>query len=370
MPTPTEVWIAIAVAAVVIALVAVAVVRGRRSPGDYDPILLGLRLRRRPHRDHFRPEGHGDTTAPPLKRIAVVVNPTKFEDLAAVRRSIATGCRESGWGEPIWLETTQADPGTGQARLALEQGADMVCPLGGDGTVRTVAMALAGTETPLGLLPAGTGNLLARNLDLPVYDLSQALKVALLGRNKRIDVGRLTVDLSGEHERPEEHLFLVMAGFGFDAAVMADAPEKLKAAVGSAAYVVSGLKNLGGQRFKVRVSVDGGPEFTRRTRTVLIGNCGKLFGGLVLMPEAKVDDGILNAVIISPKGLVGWAAVLARVATQQRKGHERVDHHSGREIHVRADRLEAVQVDGDTVGQARVLTAVVEPGALVVRIGA
>ncbi|EBM0725712.1 diacylglycerol kinase family lipid kinase, partial [Salmonella enterica subsp. enterica serovar Senftenberg] len=156
----------------------------------------------------------------------------------------------------LFLETTQKDVGQGQTKQALEQDVDLVCPLGGDGTVRAVAEALVGSDTPMGLLPGGTGNLLARNLDLPVDDLGDALRVALTGQNKRIDVGRLTIDESGEHERPAQHIFLVMAGLGFDAAIMADAPEGLKAKVGPAAYVVSGAKNLRGPQFKVRVKFD------------------------------------------------------------------------------------------------------------------
>jgi diacylglycerol kinase (ATP) len=243
----------------------------------------------------------------------------------------------------------------------------LVC--GGDGTVREVCAELAGTGVPVGIIPAGTGNLLARNLDLPIDDLDDALTVALTGQNKRVDVGRLTVDVSGEHENPEEHIFLVMAGLGFDAAIMAGAPEKLKAKVGPAAYVVSGMKNLRGPQFRIRAQFDDGEEVSRRTRTVVIGNCGKLLGGLVLMPEAEVDDGQLDTVIISPQGVVGWAAVAARVASKRRKGHRRVDHYTSATVRLRSDRPQEVQLDGDPIGTARAISATVLPGALVVRVG-
>jgi len=228
---------------------------------------------------------------------------------------------------------------------------------------------LVGTETPIGLLPRGTGNLLARNLNLPVDSLDAALTVALTGQNKRVDVGRLTVNQSGEDEHPEKHIFLIMAGVGFDAAIMADAPERLKKTVGPLAYTFSGVKNLRGPQFKLRMKVDGGAEFTRRARSVVIGNCGRLTGGLVLMPRAQVDDGWLDAIILSPVGVVGWVAVSGRVISRRRKGHERVDHHRLRTMTLRLDRPEAVEVDGDPVGQARTLSATVEPLALVVRVG-
>src|SRR5690349_24765885 len=299
--------------------------RVRSSGGSH----RGRRWGRRPHRNDFRPEG--TVSESPTRRAAIIVNPTKFDDVAAVRRQITEQSAKHGWAEPLFILTTERDPGTGQAKEALDKGVDLVCPLGGDGTVRAVAEALVGTDTPLGLLPGGTGNLLARNLDLPFDDLDDALRVALTGQNKRIDIGRLTVDSSGEDQRPQTHVFLVMAGFGFDAAIMADAPEKLKAKVGPAAYMVSGTRNLRGPQFKVRVKVEDQEEFSRRARTVVIGNCGKLLGGLVLMPEALIDDGKLDTVILSPQGVVGWAAVAARLASQRRTGHQRADHHTSAE---------------------------------------
>ena len=356
-------WIVVVL--VVLAII-VAVVVARR-----DTVLeaTGIaRRRRRPHRDDFRPEGL-DEDAPPLKRAGIIVNPTKFTDLDAVRARVTTTCLAQGWGEPIWLETTIADPGTGQARQAVEEGAAVVCPLGGDGTVRAVATALVGTETPLGPLPGGTGNLLARNLDLPFDSIEKALVVALTGQNVRIDVGRLSVDPSGQHAVPDEHLFLVMAGVGLDAAIMAGAQERLKARVGSAAYVVSGFQNFLGPQFRVRMKVDGEGEFARRTRTVIVGNCGRLFGGLVLMPGARLDDGVLDSVVLSPRGVVGWSAVAGHVVTRQRRGHPLIDRHAGQEIHIELDRPQEVQLDGDTIGTARSMTARVDPLALVVRVG-
>jgi len=325
--------------------------------------------RRRPPREHFRPEGASPSSDAPKRVAAIIVNPTKFDDLADVHAQVTKGCMEAGWDEPLWVETTAEDPGTGQALQAVKDGATLICPLGGDGTVRAVAAALVGTQTPIGLLPGGTGNLLARNLNLPVDALDAALKVALNGQNKRVDVGRILVDQSGEHERPEEHIFLVMAGIGFDAAIMVDAPERLKNTVGPLAYTFSGVKNLRGPQFKVRMRVDGEPEFSRRARTVVVGNCGKLTGGLVLLPQAQVDDGWLDAVILSPTGIVGWVAVAGRVITQRRKGHKRVDHHRLKSATIRSDRPEEVQIDGDPIGQARALTVTIDPLALVVRVG-
>ena len=130
-------------------------------------------------------------------RMAVVVNPTKFDDNKTdkPRAEITAVCAAHGWAEPLWLETTEDDPGYGQAREALAQGVDLVCALGGDGTVRTVGSALVDSGVPMGLLPAGTGNLLARNLSLPV-GLSHGTKVALTGVDSAIDTGTMTSVMS------------------------------------------------------------------------------------------------------------------------------------------------------------------------------
>ena len=138
----TEWWVFALAALPVLGLLAgVVVVRGRRRAPDHDPLAA-------------EPEDR------PLA--AVVANPTKIEP--NTRQRIEAVCTGLGWAEPLWLETTVEDPGTGQAKLAIEKGADVVLACGGDGTVRSVAEALAGTGVAMGLVPAGTGNLLARTV--------------------------------------------------------------------------------------------------------------------------------------------------------------------------------------------------------------
>ncbi|GAA5159126.1 diacylglycerol/lipid kinase family protein [Ornithinimicrobium tianjinense] len=335
-------------------------------------------------------------TASGPRRAAVIVNPTKFDRVDRVHHLVAEACRRHGWDEPLWLETTPEDTGEGQTREALEAGVDLVCPLGGDGTVRTVGSVLAGGDVPMGLLPGGTGNLLARNLDLPVDSLERCLDIALTGVDTRIDTCRLdlvrptsaqlaarladeedpsenvdlddAVDDRSSSEVREEHTFLVMAGLGFDAEVMAGAPEGLKARVGWLAYLVAGLRHLKGPQFTVAVKVDGGAPFRRRVRSVMVGNVGKLMGGMDLLPDALADDGSVDAVLLSPEGVVGWGATFAQLATRRRIGHSRVDHLQGQEVRVVSDKPVELEVDGDTLGTAIAMRVVVQPGSLVVRV--
>ena len=332
------------------------------------------------------------------RRAAVIVNPTKFEDVGRVRRRVTEICHRHGWADPLWLETTAEDTGVGQTHEALSAGVDLICPLGGDGTVRTVGAELAGHDVPMGLLPAGTGNLLARNLQLPFDSLERCLTIALTGQDAWIDTCRLdlvrptsaqlearfeddtdpaenvdmedAVDDRTSEEVREEHTFLVMAGLGFDAEVMAGVPERLKARVGWLAYLVAGLRHLKGPQFAVAVKVDGTETFTRRVRSVMVGNVGRLQGGMELLPDALADDGSVDAVLLSPDGVVGWAATFGQLVTRRRIGHSRVDHVQGREVRVVSDKPVEIEIDGDTLGSAIAMRVVVQPASLLVRIPA
>jgi diacylglycerol kinase (ATP) len=299
----------------------------------------------------------------PLPLPAVVVNPSNVADLATLQAQITRVCAELGWAPPLWLPTTVEDPGGGQARAALAAGAEVVLACGGDGTVRHVAQVLAGSGTALGLLPTGTANLLARNLAIVLDNTAQATRIALSGNNRAIDVGRLIID-----DRTEEQVFLVMAGMGFDAAIMAGAPHELKARLGSLAYVVSGMRALRGPRTPITLAVDGRPNPPLRVRTVVVGNCGKLLAGLVLLPGAKVDDGLLDVVAIGPRNIFGWLAVTARVLARRRHGHRMVQHWQGRTIMISAEAPQQAQLDGDPVGEVRALRMHVDQGALLVRV--
>ena len=305
--------------------------------------------------------------------VVVIVNPTKVH-VSDVRDVLQDAAVRAGIVSLTLVETTEDDPGFGQTREAVRGGAALVCALGGDGTVRAVAQELVGTGVALGLLPGGTGNLLARNLGLPVDSLADAADAAFSGQDRTIDVGWLVLD-PDESQRTGDlgagadnvHCFTVMAGVGFDAQMMDDAPEGLKEKAGWAAYVASGGKHLTDEPFTLDLAVDGRTAATGRARAVVVGNCGELTGGMVLLPDAEVDDARLDVATLSPESLTEWIAMASRVLTNRGDGPS-IQRDRGRDLTVRVDPPQLSEVDGDVLSQAGLLRFAVQPACLVVRV--
>jgi diacylglycerol kinase (ATP) len=317
-----------------------------------------------------------------MSRAAIVVNPVKT-DPEKLREALAAAEHRHGWEDTLWLETTEDDPGAGQTRAALEQGVDVVIAAGGDGTVRTVAEELRGGDTPLALLPSGTGNLLARNLHLTLDDVEHALDTAFDGTERAIDVGvaelRAGRDATGR-DATERRAFLVMAGLGMDAQMIAATDEDLKAKAGWLAYVHAIGRVLRDQNeLRLRYQLDGGRVHALHAHTVMIGNCGSLQADILLLPDAAVDDGILDIVILRPESVIGWLriavkifwenGVLRRTSVGRRLLRDDREVHAmnyltGREIVLTSSRPEQVELDGDLFGEVSSMRVRVDPGAL------
>jgi len=290
----------------------------------------------------------------------VILNPVKVSDVDAFRRTVGEALSDRGVDDVEWLETTEDDAGVAMARRAIEESADLVVIAGGDGTVRVVCAELAGTGIAAAVLPAGTGNLLARNLGISLQ-LETALTELLDGSERRID----SVKIAGD-ELPDDR-FVVMAGLGLDAAIIADAPDELKKRVGWAAYVLSTVKNLNHPFVRVEIVVDDRPPVRRRARTVVVGNVGTLQANIPLLPDAVADDGMIDVVVLAPRRLSYWPRlVLGLVLKSVRERH--VERFTGRRIEIRSARVVRRQLDGDTIADGRTLTAEVDPSALVVRV--
>lgn len=294
------------------------------------------------------------------RRAAVILNPIKVPDPEEFRRTVDEALTGRGYDDSLWLETTVDDAGHTMAKRAIEETVDLVVVAGGDGTVRVVCAELARSGIPVAVLPAGTGNLLARNLGIPL-DLDEALNQLLDGEDRRID----SVQVRGDQLDTDR--FVVMAGFGLDAAIISDARPELKARIGWAAYIVSAIKNLNHPSMRVEIIVDDQPPRRRRARTVVIGNVGTLQANIPLMPDAAPDDGVIDVVVLAPRRLTQWPRLaLSLLIKPLRESH--IERYTGQRVQITATRVVQRQLDGDPVEDGRTISTEVDHHALVVRV--
>jgi YegS/Rv2252/BmrU family lipid kinase len=286
--------------------------------------------------------------------VAVVFNPaTGGGDDADDRERDTRQALEAAGVDVLWLETTKEDPGRGQTAKAVAEGVDLVVAQGGDGTVMACVTGLAGTATPLAVLPGGTGNLLATNFDIP-SDLEGAVEVALEGERVRLDVATL-----------DDDRFVVMGGIGFDAAMLRDADPKLKEHLGAVAYVLSGFRHLRRRATRFRLRLDDRPPLERIGQGVLIGNLGRLQGGLPVMPDARPDDGLLDVAVLQTRTVLDWLALAARLLLRRRRKDPKLELFTARRVEIDCDRPQPVERDGDPLDTPRDhLVVEVVPGAL------
>lgn len=312
-----------------------------------------------------------------MTRVAMVVHEAKAEAAGAEdpRPLLFAAIRAADWPAPEVFPTTEDDSGGGVTGQALANGAELVVVCGGDGTISACAAALAGTGVPLALLPVGTGNLIAGNLGVPT-ELGEAVETAISGVDRAVDVGRVRDEAQdaaaadGATASAPDRVVVGLGGVGLDAAMVADAPKRLKAKLGWPAYVVSLVRHLADRGFDIDLAVDGEHRRLRRVRTVLVGNIGTLHGGMTVLPDARPDDGLLHVAVLAPRGLLGWVTVILRLLSR-RRGRERgrmLRRYQGRHVVITCARPVRRELDGEVLPEGATLTLAVDPGALLVRV--
>lgn len=305
------------------------------------------------------------------RRVAVVYNPSKAGAVPAVQK-IERIIAAYGWEPPVLRATRVDEPGSEAAVQAVENGANTIIAVGGDGTMRAVATALRGSRARLGIIPLGTGNLLARNLDLPVGDITPCINIALNGTPQPVDA--IDMITYAEDRTASEHNFFVMSGAGFDALVMNDTNEQLKARIGWLAYVQAGARHMFGHVHPVRITLDGRPEFETRMRSVLIANCGRLQGGLQLADMTDISDGNLEVIVSSPRTLLEWGMLVSKIMRRTVLGTPRIAlpvirHFVATSVRIEfLDGAHPVEVDGDPAPDAVRIDARVAPAVISINV--
>jgi diacylglycerol kinase family enzyme len=256
-----------------------------------------------------------------------VYNPVKVPDLDLLRRTVGEGLANAGWPEPAWHETTAEDPGRGQTEQAVKDGAELVFVCGGDGT------------------------LLAANLGLAA-DAATGVEVALEGGRRRIDVGEVG-----------DQSFAVMAGMGFDAQMLEGTSDTAKKHIGWLAYVGGAAKHLRDRPMRIRVVLDGGAPMPRRPRAVIVGNVGRLQGGVRLLSKAEPDDGLLDVAILSPQSLRHWVS-LGWAVIRRSDRVPLMETYAAKRIEIFSNRPQPRQLDGDLIDPGKSLKIQIKPKSL------
>jgi diacylglycerol kinase (ATP) len=259
-----------------------------------------------------------------------------------------------GVADPLWIEVPKSRFAPKQVKRALAEGAELIFVWGGDGTIQQCIDAMAGSDAALAILPAGTANLLATNLGIP-QDIEEAVRIGLHGERRKLDVGRL----NGER-------FAVMAGAGFDASMIQQADGSLKDRLGRVAYVWTGSQQLRAKPFKAKIKVDGVPWYAGAASCILVGNVGRLFGGVEVFADARPDDGRLELGVVNADGVTDWVRTLARAAVGQAERSPLVQATSAKKIKVKLNRKVLYEVDGGGREKVKSFTIKVQPAAVTI----
>lgn len=292
---------------------------------------------------------------PRTERILVLLNPKAAGGQpASLRRRIGGAFAAAEVPFEIY-ESDSPEDGLRAARYAADHGYRAVAAAGGDGTIALALRGTAGSDTPVAVLPLGTGNQLALNFGVPV-SLEDAIKVAVDGVPEQIDLGKIG-----------DEYFALMSGAGLDADVMAGATSDLKARLGILAYLYSGLKTvIVPKSVKFKITADD-HELEIAATMVLIANVGLLGAGtlpveLKVAPKSSFQDGLLDVAVFAPRHLPDWAGILWRVAREQYEGDERMIFLQARKVSVVSDPPIATQIDGEPRGPTPIEAEVI-PGA-------
>ncbi|GHO87741.1 diacylglycerol/lipid kinase family protein [Dictyobacter formicarum] len=297
-------------------------------------------------------------------RTVLILNPTSGDSALATNHNTLDDSKELILAslrtyniEPTILYTTVEDPGTGLARKAAEEGADIVIAGGGDGTLHAVANGLINTNSALGILPMGTMNNIARSLNIP-EDIEKACEIIAEGSTSRIDVGKIN-----------DHIFLEVAGIGLEAALFPAAEElKSKGLVSTLRAVVDGLRTL--FTFSpTRFTVTFDNKRRRRVHAIQISVCNSPYYGarLQFAPKAMMDDGLLDVLIYRRFNKLDYIRHAISISQGRRALEQKVSRHKVKTMYIQSEQPVEIHADGEQQGYTPALIAI-QTGVLQVRV--
>lgn len=257
-----------------------------------------------------------------------------------------------GVTHPIWFEISKSKHAPEAVGDALEAGADLVFLWGGDGLIQRSVDRLAGWGTDIAIVPAGSANLLARNLGIP-RDIREAVRIGLHGDRRALDLGVI----NGER-------FAVMAGTGLDARMVGDVGGRLKERAAQLGYVWSAARHLRDGRMKMRIRVEGETFFEGKASCVLLANVGTVVGGVTLFDRARPDDGRLEIGVVTAASVMDWSRTLGRTVIGDADRSPFVRIARGRAFDIHLKEKAPYELDGGERKPAKRLRIGIEPKAI------
>ncbi len=287
-----------------------------------------------------------------MARALLITHPAAARTQQRAVEAVMRTLRTAGWSAEV-LATGGPGDARHLAEYGVSEGVDVVAVFGGDGTTMQAAAALVGTDVSLGVIPGGTGNLLAGNLRIPASP-ERAARALVAGKPRPFDLGRM--------DRPTGvQYFAVACGAGYDARVMAETLSEHKRRWGMAAYAATTLRLLRDIRSTMHVITIDGVEYDAHAAMVLVANCGEVIPPFVrLGPGIRPDDGLLDVVVMQANS---FGQSVRAVWDLLRSADTLVGFARGREIRVETDPVQPVQLDGEPGGFTP-FTATVVPGAI------
>jgi YegS/Rv2252/BmrU family lipid kinase len=270
--------------------------------------------------------------------------------LDALRRILA----DNGHPAPIWYEVAKSRKARKAVRRAVKSGATLLFVWGGDGMVQRCIDALRGLDVAVAILPAGTGNLLATDLGIP-KDIQKAVDIGLHGERRKLDVGIV----NGER-------FAAMAGSGFDAIMIRDTSDTAKRELGRLAYLRSSLKAMRARSVRMRIRIDGAKWFKGKASCALIGNIGRVTGGVPVFRNASPFDGHLDVGVVTAKNILEWLRVFLEVAKGGDTACELLERTRAKKIDIKLRKKRPYELDGGARPPARRLKVRIEAAAVTV----
>jgi len=296
-----------------------------------------------------------------MTRALVLGRLRKGRPIRATVRRVERQLRAAGWKVDTAVVVRKRDLRR-RAAGAVKDRVDVVVAVGGDGAVMHVAMSLVKSKVALGIVPMGTGNLLARNLGLPKR-AATATATVINGRHRRIDVGRVRLDGGDRYN------FTVACGIGFDAKVMGKTDASQKRHFGRFAYLANAISEAGGIHNIPHVLTIDGSETTTEAAQVLIANFGRMLAGVKPDRAIRPDDGVLDVIALRATGwlsglLAGWEALRQKNLGEAHDGRAIRTH--ARTITVETTPKQPVEIDGSVVGTTPVTVSVVPKSLTVI----